>query len=187
MLRIQPIGSSPLGHHRCAPLANCDRTLLAPDWDDLQSIAEAPWYVPANFEQIESRNALIDEDYFWYDKPALQNLSSALTIENALLQRNLLLQSGTGNEHVGILVVFGQYSAKGASLPAVMPAVWASAEYAKLVAKKRYLMGLPISGNSDHSMYTRFPGQQSLVSATIRAEAANPVAPPGQDGVNFVA
>lgn len=186
MLRIQPIGTTPLAHHRCAPLVDCDRATLVPDWADLQGAADAPWRYQPGYEQVENQNALIDEDYFWYDRPPLQNLSSALTIEMALHQRNLLLQSGTGYEHVGILVVFGQYSAKGASLPAVMPAVWASAEYAKLVAKKRYLLGLPISGFSDQSMYTRFPGQQSLVSATIRAEQAAPVpGPPG--GVNFVA
>ena len=168
-------------------MVDCDRATLVPDWADLEGAAHAPWRYHPGYEQVENENVLIDEDYFWYDKPPLQNLSSALTIENALHQRNLLLQSGTGYEHVGILVVFGQYSAKGASLPAVMPAVWASAEYAKLVAKKRYLLGLPISGFSDHSMYTRFPGQQSMVSATIRAEAAAPVAgaPPG--AVNFVA
>lgn len=184
---IQPIGSTPLAHHRCAPLVDCDRIPLAPDWSDLNGTAEAPWHARPGFEQVESQNVLTDEDYFWYDKPPLQNLSSALTIDNALLQRNVLLQSGTGYEHVGMLVVFGQYSAKGASLGAVMPAVWASAEYAKLVAKKRYLLGLPISGFGDHSVYAQFPGQQSLVSATIRAEAANPVAGPAHGGVNFVA
>lgn len=184
---IQPIGLSPLAHHRCAPLVDCDRPSLVPDWEDLQGVAEAPWHFQPGYEQVESQNVLTDEDYFWYDKPSLQNLSSALTIDNALLQRNVLLQAGAGYEHVGILVVFGQYSAKGASLPAVMPAVWASAEYAKLVAKKRYLLGLPISGFSDHSVYSQFPGQQSLVSATIRADAANPVAGPALGGVDFVA
>ncbi len=186
MLRVQPIGSSPLAHHRCAPLVDCDQPVLVPDWNDIEGIDDAPWRYHPGYEAVENQNVLIDEDYFWSDKPPLQNLSSALTIEMALHQRNLLLQSGTGYEHVGILVVFGQYSAKGASLPAVMPAVWASAEYAKLVAEKRYLLGLPISGFSDHSMYAQFPGQQSLVSATIRAEAAAPVAGPAA-GVNFVA
>lgn len=135
MLRIQPIG------YAWAPPPP-----YAPSLDDYDSLVaeNAPWRFGPRFEQFESFNALVDEDYFWLsgDKPPVQNLSSALTIENALLQRNLLLQCGVGYEHVGMLVVYGQYSAKGASLQAVMPAVWASAEYAKLVDKKRSLMGL---------------------------------------------
>lgn len=135
MLRIQPIG---YGWAYTPPYALSFDAIESP-------LAEsAPWRVDPRFEQFESANALVDEDYFWLsgDKPPVQNLSSALTIENALLQRNLLLQCGVGNEHVGMLVIYGQYSAKGASLQAVMPAVWASAEYAKLVDKKRSLMGL---------------------------------------------
>jgi hypothetical protein len=135
MLRIQPIGYA----WAYAPP-------YAPRFDAIDSpLAEnAPWRVDPRFEQFESANALVDEDYFWLsgDKPPVQNVSSALTIQNALLQRNLLLQCGVGYEHVGMLVIYGQYSAKGASLQAVMPAVWASAEYAKLIDKKRSLMGL---------------------------------------------
>ena len=138
MLRIQPVGYAPLSYsYYAAPAA----------WSEPAPMAESPWQFDPRWELQESRNALVDEDYFWLsgDKPPVQNLSSALTIDNALLQRNLLLQCGVGNEHVGMLVVYGQYSAKGASLQAVMPAVWASAEYAKLVDKKRDLSGLPSS------------------------------------------
>lgn len=136
MLRIQPIGHAPFDPPRYAPAA---------DWSEAQALAESPWHFEPPFEVVESFNNLVDEDYLWLsgDKPPLQNVGSALTIENALLQRNLLLQCGVGSEHVGTLVVFGQYSAKGASLQAVMPAVWASAEYAKLVEKKRSLLHLP--------------------------------------------
>lgn len=139
MLRIQPIGHAPFDPPRFAPAVN---------WSEEQALVNAPWHFEPRFEIIESFNAMADEDYLWLsgDKPPLQNLSSSLTIENALLQRNLLLQCGVGSEHVGMLVVCGQYSAKGASLQAVMPAVWASAEYAKLVEKKRSLLHLPLSG-----------------------------------------
>ena len=135
MLRIQPIGYALLHQLQYAPAIN---------WNEAQALSGAPWHFEPRFETIESFNALVDEDYLWLsgDKPPLEHVSSALTIENALLQRNLLLQCGVGNEHVGMLVVYGQYSAKGASLQAVMPAVWASAEYAKLIDKKRSLMGL---------------------------------------------
>jgi hypothetical protein len=138
MLRIHPIGYAPFDPPPYAPV----------DPTEAQAIANAPWHFDPRFEVVESYNALVDEDYFWLsgDKPPVQNLSSSLTIENALLQRNLLLQCGVGYEHVGMLVVYGQYSAKGASLQAVMPAVWASAEYAKLVEKKRSLLHLPLSG-----------------------------------------
>ena len=136
MLRIQPIGYAPFDPPRYAPGVN---------WSEEQALAAAPWRFEPHFEIVESFNALADQDYLWLsgDKPPLQNVSSALTIENALLQRNLLLQCGVGSEHVGMLVVYGQYSAKGASLQAVMPAVWASAEYARLVQKKRALLHLP--------------------------------------------
>ncbi|HEV3344607.1 MAG TPA: hypothetical protein VG125_29800 [Pirellulales bacterium] len=139
MLRIQPIGY--------APFVPSYET-FAVNWYETEAIDGAPWRFDPRFEIIESFNALVDTDYVWLsgDKPPLQNVSSALTIENALLQRNLLLQCGVGNEHVGMLVVYGQYSAKGASLQAVMPAVWASTEYAKLVDKKRSLLHLPLSG-----------------------------------------
>lgn len=79
---------------------------------------------------------MLDLDYFWTDRPPLENLSSALTYQNALLQRNVLLQTGMNSEHVGILVRFQPYSAKGASLPAVMPAVWATPEFAERVERQ---------------------------------------------------
>jgi hypothetical protein len=134
MLRTQPVGLA---------LSSGPLYPFAADWSHDESLAAAPWH-DTPFEVRESFNALADEDYFWLsgDKPPVQNLSSALTIENALLQRNLLLQCGVGYEHVGMLVIYGQYSGKGASLQAVMPAVWASAEYAKLAEKKRALLGL---------------------------------------------
>ena len=150
MLRIQPVGYAPPYLAPYAPIAN---------WGDSTAVQGAavqgaavqgtevqgsPWQFEPRFEIVESYNALADEDYFWLsgDKPPIQNLSSALTIENALLQRNLLLQCGVGYEHVGMLVIYGQYSGKGASLQAVMPAVWASAEYAKHAEQKRSLLGL---------------------------------------------
>ena len=112
----------------------------------------APWQAectrPWEFEAVENQNALIDLDYLWTDKPPLENLSSALTIQNALLQRQLLLQSGIGYEHVGILVRFQVYSAKGASLPAVMPAVWATPEFAERVQRKHELLKAPLVGQA---------------------------------------
>lgn len=104
----------------------------------------APW----QFEAVENQNALIDLDYYWSDRPPLENLSSALTIQNALLQRQLLLQCGIGYEHVGILVRFQVYSAKGASLPAVMPAVWATPEFAERVQRKHELLKAPLVGET---------------------------------------
>jgi hypothetical protein len=138
MLRIQPIGYAPF-----VPAYEP----FAIDPLQAETIDTSPWRFDPRWEVQESANALIDLDYRWLsgDKPPVENLSSSLTVENALLQRNLLLQCGIGYEHVGMLVVYGQYSGKGASLQAVMPAVWASAEYAKLVDKKRSLLGLPAS------------------------------------------
>ncbi|HVW38333.1 MAG TPA: hypothetical protein VHB99_13550 [Pirellulales bacterium] len=111
-----------------------------------------PWQAegarPRNFEAVENRNALIDIDYYWTDRPPLENLSSSLTIQNALLQRQLLLQSGVGYEHVGILVRFQVYSAKGASLPAVMPAVWATPEFAERVQRQHELLKAPLVGQA---------------------------------------
>lgn len=144
MPRIQPIGYAPFVF---------SYEVFAPSSGELAQADFAPWRVPSDFEAAENRNALIDEDYFWYDKPPLQNLSSSLTIENALLQRNLLLQCGVGYEHVGMLVVYGQYSAKGASLQAVMPAVWASAEYARLLEHKQLL------GSSPAAWHEHYPGR----------------------------
>lgn len=140
MPRIQPIGHAPFVF---------SYEVFAPSSHELAEADLAPWRASSGIESVENRNVLIDEDYFWYDKPPVQNLSSSLTIENALLQRNLLLQCGVGYEHVGMLVVYGQYSAKGASLQAVMPAVWASAEYARLIEHKR-LVGAPSAGWSSH-------------------------------------
>ena len=140
MPRIQPIGHAPFVF---------SYEVFAPSSRELAHADLAPWRATGGFEMVESQNALIDEDYFWYDKPPVQNLSSSLTIENALLQRNLLLQCGVGYEHVGMLVVYGQYSAKGASLQAVMPAVWASSEYANLLEQKR-LLGSQSTGWSSH-------------------------------------
>lgn len=134
MLRTQPVGLA---------LYQPPLYAFAANWADNLVPTAAPGQ-ETPFEVRESYNALVDEDYFWLsgDKPPVQNVSSALTIENALLQRNLLLQCGIGYEHVGMLVIYGQYSGKGASLQAVMPAVWASAEYGKLIEKKRALLGL---------------------------------------------
>lgn len=131
MSRIQPIGVG---------LSNAPLYAFALDW------AEGPppaWCEPP-FAVGECRHAPFAADYCQPPGhlPPLQHLSTALTIENALWQRNMLLQCGVGYEHVGMLVIYGQYSGKGASLQAVMPAVWASAEYGKLIDKKRTLLGL---------------------------------------------
>lgn len=147
MLRILPVCYAPwqppcwavsLGERSFS--SSCAERPPAP-W---QADAAGPW----EFEAVENRNALVDLDYFWTDKPPLQNLSSALTIENALLQRQLLLQCGIGYEHVGILVRFQVYSAKGASLPAVMPAVWATPEFAERVQRKHELLKAPLVGQA---------------------------------------
>ena len=134
MLRIPPIGYAPW-RPPCwaAPIGS---------WRHAESHAArppAPWQgaePPWRFEPRENRNAMLDLDYFWTDRPPLENLSSALTYQNALLQRNVLLQTGMNSEHVGILVRFQPYSAKGASLPAVMPAVWATPEFAERVERQ---------------------------------------------------
>jgi hypothetical protein len=122
---------------------------VIPPGDEARRVASlrpAPWQSgaasPAEFEQHENQDALIDLHNFWTDRPSLQNLSSSLTYQNALLQRNVLLQTGMNSEHVGILVKFQPYSAKGASLPAVMPAVWATPEFAERVQRKHELMRL---------------------------------------------
>ncbi len=138
MLRIHPIGHASLDPPPYAPVVDAGAllALAAAPWHCEVSIAP-PCPGPAYDSGYACRHA--------YQYP-LQHVSSALTIENALWQRNLLLQAGIGYEHVGMLVIYGQYSAKGASLQAVMPAVWASAEYAKLVEHKRSLLHLPLSG-----------------------------------------
>ena len=132
---------------------------LAPSWAPNRGARPpAPWQAAENaswlasqpppwrFEQVENQNSQIDLDYAWTDQPPLENLSSALTIQNALLQRNVLLQTGMNSEHVGILVRFQPYSAKGASLPAVMPAVWATPEFAERVARKHAELKAPSVG-----------------------------------------
>lgn len=138
MLRILPVCHAP----SYAPCWASSRAARPPaPW---QSVEPPPWV----FERIENQNALTDSDYLWFsgDEPPLENLSSALTIQNALLQRQLLLQSGVGYEHVGMLVRFQVYSAKGASLPAVMPAVWATPEFAERVQRKHAELTAPCVG-----------------------------------------
>jgi hypothetical protein len=132
MLRIHPVGYA---------LVNAP----GPDWSAIQAAGCAPWHVDPALVSCQNPYGPNRADAAYWIHPTrypLEHVSTALTVENALWQRNLLLQAGVGYEHVGMLVVYGQYSAKGASLQAVMPAVWASAEYGKLVDKKRSLMGL---------------------------------------------
>lgn len=159
MLRIQPISHALWRHaYRLAPVG-ADRPWVA-HFNELRAVAPRDFAVhpraapaacdcpPVRFEACENQNALTDLDYFWLsgDRPPLENLSSALTFQNALLQRNVLLQTGMNSEHVGILVFFQRYSAKGASLPAVLGAVLASPEYARHAEQQRRLMGLPAEG-----------------------------------------
>lgn len=66
-------------------------------------------------------------------------LERTLTAEQALAQINVLGQTGARLEHVGILVVFGQYAAKANTLAAAMPAVWLSPDYQTLTQYKRVL------------------------------------------------
>ncbi|HEY5315026.1 MAG TPA: hypothetical protein VIK18_21015 [Pirellulales bacterium] len=66
-------------------------------------------------------------------------LERTLTAEQALAQINVLEQTGARSEHVGILVVFGQYAAKADTLAAAMPAVWLSPDYESLTQYKRVL------------------------------------------------
>ena len=88
----------------------------------------------------------------------LSHLSEALTMRNALWQHNVLGQTGVRSEHVGSLVVFAQFAAKAASLPAVMEAVWLSPDYASLAETKRQLMlGPGASGSLDVLSITGFP------------------------------
>lgn len=164
MLRIQPIGYAPLGYpYRPPPVCRPPPPWAAPpeyiapyscDVASFSATGEECGCPPALFEQCENRDVLTDLDYLWLtgDKPPLENLSSALTVENALLQRNLLLQTGMNAEHFGILVVFQRFAAKAASLPAVLGAVLASPEYAQHVEKQRQLMGLPAEGGGINLM-----------------------------------
>lgn len=147
MLRILPVCYAPW-RSPCWPASVADRLYSS----SLAERPSAPWQAqapsPGEFEAVENQNALIDLDYFWSDRPPLENLSSALTIQNALLQRNVLLQTGMNSEHVGILIRFQPYSAKGASLPAVMPAVWATPEFAERVQRMHKLLKAPLVGQS---------------------------------------
>ena len=96
-------------------------------------------------------------DITYFPNP-IAHLSEALTIKNALWQHNVLGQTGVRSEHVGSLVVFAQSSAKAASLPAVMEAVWLSPEYASLAEAKRQLMlGPGASGSLDLWSTSGFP------------------------------
>ena len=148
MLRIAPVDHAPWRHVYWA--ASIHRYRIAtPGWHETQHLAAvgpAPWQSDirsqADFERRENQTALLDLDYFWTDRPPVENLSSALTYQNALLQRNVLLQTGMNSEHKALLVNFQSYSAKGASLPAVMPAVWATPEFAERVQRKHELLRL---------------------------------------------
>lgn len=62
-----------------------------------------------------------------------------LTSQEQLWQINSLLQTGSRNEHMGILFIFGQYAAKACTLEAAMPALWLSPDYASLCEHKRIL------------------------------------------------
>lgn len=54
----------------------------------------------------------------------VSRLDRPLTPAVALAQHNVLGQTGIRSQHVGNLVLLGQYSAKGASLGFVAAAVW---------------------------------------------------------------
>ncbi len=96
----------------------------------------------------------------------ITHLSEALTMRNALWQHNVLGQTGVRSEHVGSLVVFAQFAAKAASLPAVMEAVWLSPDYASLAETKRQLMlGPGASGSLDVLSITGFPPVHAPIQA----------------------
>lgn len=111
-----------------------------------------------------------------YDPNRIAHLSSALNQTNALWQHNVLGQTGIRSEHVGILVVFGQYAAKAASLPAVMEAVWLSPDYASLAETKRQLM---LGGGWDE-------GEHPGVLGPL-LDAGNEPAGPAERGINLLA
>lgn len=159
MLRIQPIGCAP-GHNPYRAMSAPGCRTWAPDWNALtetKALRPRPPSVSPHplgpgshgpsmqFTDLEVLAALSD---FWPGRAPLEHLSTALTPENALLQRNVLLQTGMNSEHFGILVVFQRFAAKAASLPAVLGAVLMSAEYAQHVARQRELMGLPAQGGA---------------------------------------
>jgi hypothetical protein len=108
-------------------------------------------------------------------------LERPLTAEQALTQINVLGQTGARSEHVGILVVFGQYAAKADTLAAALPAVWLSPDYQTLTEYRRVLRdgGFFAGGVNLLSLYA-FP----LPSTTLVA-APPPAAAGGQ--VNLLA
>jgi hypothetical protein len=113
----------------------------------------------------------------------LEHLSTALTKANALWQHNVLGQTGIRSEHVGNLVLFAKFSAKAASLPAVLEAVWLSPEYAEMVEDKRQLMlGPGASGSLDILSITNFPPVHGPIQAV-----EGPGAPPVGGQLNVVA
>lgn len=121
-------------------------------------------------ESLAARGAIPDYEFPTYP---LEHLSTALTKANALWQHNVLGQTGIRSEHVGNLVLFAQYAAKAASLPAVMEAVWLSPEYAAMVETKRQLMlGPGASGSLDILSITNFPPVHGPVRAVDPAEKA---------------
>ncbi|HVX60341.1 MAG TPA: hypothetical protein VHC19_07065 [Pirellulales bacterium] len=159
MLRIPPIGYARAlnPYHRPPAAAHC-----APgaDWNALlaaKAMRPPPPYTPVqpppwassgvSVQQADLRILAMLSNY-WPGRAPLEHLSTAMTPKNALYQRNLLLQTGMNSEHHGILVVFQQFSAKGASLPAVLEAVLMSPEYNQHVIKQRELMGLPVPGGA---------------------------------------
>lgn len=159
MLRIPPIGYAPAlnPYHRPPAAAHC-----APgaDWNALlaaQSMRPPPPCIPSDAPPWVSSGASVQQaglrilamlSDFWPGRAPLEHLSTALTQKNALYQRNLLLQTGMNAEHFGILVVFQRFSAKGASLPAVLEAVLTSPEYSQHIVTQRELMGLPVPGGA---------------------------------------
>lgn len=87
------------------------------------------WYSPCGCAPRVSARQCV------YPLP-LEHLSTSLTLKNALRQHHVLGQTGIRSQHVGAWVIFAQYSAKGASLAAVMPAVWLSPEFAHRVGQR---------------------------------------------------
>jgi hypothetical protein len=117
-------------------------------------------------ESLAARGLLPRVPDITYFPNPIAHLSEALTIKNALWQHNVLGQTGVRSEHVGSLVVFAQFSAKAASLPAVMEAVWLSPEYASLAEAKRQLMlGPGASGSLDLWSTSGFPSAPPPIPA----------------------
>lgn len=155
MLRVSPVGYL-LGHNPYRAACAVGRHSWSADWNavlETKAIRPPPPAAPPegpamlrSSVQAADLQILAALSDFWPGRAPLEHLSTALTPENALLQRNLLLQTGMNSEHFGILVIFQRFSAKGASLPAVLAAVLTSPEYLEHVAKQRELMGLPAQG-----------------------------------------